>query len=148
MELPSDRQSWTVSLDLEWFGRSSFDSSALEIVNEVPAAGLTDSTTPLDWKDAWLIKVGAEYRITERISLRGGYAYVQSPVPDQTLDPSNPDSDQHNFSVGLGYRINNYTLDFFYIAGFLEDREVQNSILSGKYKNSVHYFGFGLGRSF
>jgi long-chain fatty acid transport protein len=139
---------WTISLDLEWFGWSSFNESTLQVDNKVPAAGITDNTTPLGWKDVWTIKVGAEYRITEKFSVRGGYAYIQSPVPDLTLDPSNPDSTQHHFSVGLGYKTGTYILDFFYMAGFLEDREVQNPILSGTYENSIHQFGFSLGRSF
>lgn len=141
-------RNWTISLDLEWFGWSSFDESTLQVENKVPAAGITDQTTLLGWKDVWTIKVGAEYKITEKLSLRGGYAYIQSPIPDLTLDPSNPDSIQHYFSVGLGYKTGKYILDFFYMAGFFEDREVQNPILSGKYENFIHQFGFSLGRSF
>jgi long-chain fatty acid transport protein len=139
---------WTISLDAEWFGWSSFKESTLRVEHKVPEAGITDNTAPLNWKDVWTIKLGAEYKITEKFSLRGGYAYIQSPVPDLTLDPSNPDSTQHYFSIGLGYKTGKYILDFFYMAGFLEDREVQNPILTGKYENFVHQLGFSLGRSF
>lgn len=39
-------------------------------------------------------------------------------------------------------------IDVFYIAAFYEDRPVKNAILSGKYKNFTHYFGFSIGKKF
>jgi len=139
---------WTLSFDLEWFGWSSFKESELEIEDEIPEANLTSGSAPLDWKDAWTVKAGAEYQINERLSLRAGYAYVQTQVPEHTLDAYTPDSNQHNFSLGLGYRINTLILDFFYMAGFFEDRVADNAILSGTYENFVHYAGFSIGKEF
>jgi long-chain fatty acid transport protein len=74
--------------------------ATLNLKHEVPAAGFADSSTPLDWKNIWIIKFGAEYRINDGFALRGGYAYVTTPVPEHTLDPGNPASTQHNVSVG------------------------------------------------
>jgi len=138
----------TFGFDLECVRWSSFKRSDLDLENEVPKAGFTDSSTPLDWKDAWSIKVGAEYKVNERLSLRGGYAYVETPVPDHTLNAGNPDSNQHNISAGFGYRIKEIVIDFFYMAGFYENRTVENAILSGKYENFFQYFGFSIGKRF
>jgi long-chain fatty acid transport protein len=141
-------KNWIIGLDLEWFGWSSFKNAKLDLEHEVPEANFTDSSVPLDWKDVWTIKVGAEYKMNEKISIRAGYAYIETQVPEHTLDASAPDSNQHNFSVGFGYRIKTMVMDFFYMAGFFEDRKVKNTVLSGTYENFNHYFGFSIGKKF
>jgi long-chain fatty acid transport protein len=141
-------EKWTLGFDVEWVEWSSFHRSDLDFEDEVPQAGFTDTSTPLDWKDIWTIKVGAEYKVNERLALRGGYAHSDTSVPDHTLDASNPDSKQHNVSVGFGYKFKKIDIDFFYMAGFYEDRKVRNNILSGEYKNFCHFVGFGIGKRF
>jgi long-chain fatty acid transport protein len=136
---------WTVSFELEWLGWSAFDQTDIELEKKVPEAGITNRSIPLDWKDTWIIKIGTEYKLLENLSLRGGYAYVQTPVPEHTLSPANPDSNQHNFSVGMGYRKGKVVLDLFYAAGFSEDLKVRNNILNGEYENFAHYLGFSMG---
>lgn len=134
--------------DVEWVRWSRFDDQKLDFGDEVPAAGFTDTTVELDWNNQWLIKVGLEYSATDKLALRTGYAYLESPVPDRTLSPANPDADQHNFSIGFGYKIGKWVVDFFYNAAFFEDRTVDNSILSGEYENFVHYIGNSVGYRF
>jgi long-chain fatty acid transport protein len=143
---PSKRM--TLSFDLEEVRWSSFKSIDIELQNQVPAAGFTSSSNPLDWKDILTIKFGAEYLMSERFALRGGYAYVTTPVPDHTLSPSNPDSNQHNICIGFGYKKEKMVVDFFYIAGFYERRTVNNAILNGTYDNFVQYTGVNLGYRF
>lgn len=139
---------WTLAFDVEWTGWSSFDESTLYVKKKIPEAGITNQTIVYDWDDIWLIKAGAEYRVNDRLALRGGYAFLESPVPDRTFNPANPDSAQHNFSLGCGYKIKEYIIDFFYMAAFYEDKTVQNDILSGTYENFIHYAGLSIGRSF
>jgi long-chain fatty acid transport protein len=143
---PTDKL--TVALAVEKVGWSSFKNAEIDFEKEVPQAGFTDSSTPLDWKDSWVLEVGAEYKANERLSLRGGYVHVPTPVPEKTLDAANPDSNQHNFCVGFGYKLKTIVLDFFYVAGFFEDRKVHNTILSGTYENFTHYAGFSIGKKF
>ena len=138
----------TFAFDLEKGGWSSFDKAEINLEHEIPEADFTDNSTPLDWNTAWIIKIGTEYKVNEKLSLRGGYAYVESPVPEHTLDAGNPDSDQHNFCMGFGYRTKKLILDFFYIAAFYEDRTVKNALLTGKYENFSHYFGVSVGKKF
>ncbi|MFC1788413.1 OmpP1/FadL family transporter [Thermodesulfobacteriota bacterium] len=137
-----------LGLDFEWVGWSSFDKQNLDFENEVPEAGLSDTSTILDWEDIWMVKIGVEYRVNDRISLRTGYAYSETFVPEYTLSPGYPDSDKHNLSIGLGYRIKNWVIDTFYTATFYQDRTVNNSILSGEYESSDHYIGVSIGYRF
>jgi long-chain fatty acid transport protein len=117
----------------------------LDIKDEIPEARFSDISAELDWKDGWILKAGVDYWLNEKVSLRGGYTYLETVVPDRTLSPANPDSEQHVFSIGMSYRMGKMYLDGFYSAGFYEDRKVQNDILSGKYENFAHYVGFSIG---
>ena len=127
---------------------SSFDKQDLDFENEIPGAGLSDASTNLDWEDAWIIKVGTEYLLNDRLAVRAGYSYIESYVPDHTLSPANPDSDNHNLSIGFGYKINRWVVDGFYMATFFEGRKVNNTILSGTYENFIHAMGFSIGYQF
>lgn len=138
----------TIGFDVEWVGWSRYDRTVIDFKDEVPSFGLSDMAFDNNWKDSWIYKGGIEYLAGDRLALRAGYAFVESPVPDSTLSPAAPDADQHNISCGLGYRINNYWFDTFYMLALYEDRTVNNSILSGTYENSAHYFGIGVGYRF
>lgn len=120
----------------------------IDLEKEAPGAGFTDGSVNLDWKDVWWLEAGIDYKVSDRLSIRTGYAYVESPVPDSTLGPDNPDSASHNLSVGAGYKHDRMNLDFSYMIGFYEDRKVANSILSGEYKNMAHYIGISAGYRF
>lgn len=139
---------WLIALDFEWVGWSRFGRSSLDFDDEIPAVGIVDQTQELNWKDVWQIKLGIEYQFTNSLAIRGGYAYVDSPIPDETLSPANPDAAQHNFSLGCGYRPNRWTIDAFYTAGFYEDRSVENDVLDGTYENFTHYVGMSVGYRF
>jgi len=138
----------TLAFDVEWVKWSRFDQQTLDFKNEVPAAGFSDILIDFDWDDQWLIKFGLEYYLTENFALRTGYAFVETPVPDHTLSPANPEADGHNFSIGFGYKIGKWIVDGFYQAEIFKDREVNNDILSGEYKNICHFFGLSVGYRF
>lgn len=140
--------SWTLVAEAEWSGWSTFDHQRICIQNRIPAAGVDDIEISLDWEDSWIFKLGAEYRMTNRLALRSGYAYVTSPVPERTLAPSNPDAEQHYITLGAGYTVGRLTIDAFYSFGLYKEREVNNDITSGTYSTDSHFLGISLGWSF
>lgn len=143
---PNDRL--VVAMDFELVRWSSFDRTNMNIAQPIPAAGVTDTTTVLDWNDSRQFKIGGEYRLNETWRLRAGYAFIQGVVPEYTLGPENPDADQHNFSIGAGWQHGKITLDWFYDLGLFETQQVNNTLLSGKYKTESHYFGLSCGYRF
>lgn len=56
-----------------------------------------------DWKDAWALSLGAEFRATDALTLRGGYNFGQDPVPDATLNPLFPAITTQHATLGCGY---------------------------------------------
>lgn len=143
---PNDRL--VVAVDAELVRWSSFDQSTLRLTPQVPAAGVTDTTTPLDWDDSLQLKIGGEYQLDETWKLRAGYAFIQGVVPEYTLGPENPDADQHNFSIGVGWQKDQLTVDWFYNLGLFEKQRVNNTLLKGSYDTEAHYLGMSFGYRF
>lgn len=75
------------------------------------------------YKSTTTIRVGAEYRITPRFSIRAGYAHVSSPVKSEAKDGSmmiytsgtmtnyRLDNSTDYITCGLGYNFNNFYID-------------------------------------
>jgi long-subunit fatty acid transport protein len=102
----------------------------------------------LNWKDSMLVKIGVDYRWRDNLSLRAGYSYLGTPVPDHTLSPASPEAVSHYLSLGAGYTWRRWVFDGFYGLSLFHPRTVDNPVLSGTYKNIAHYFGLSVGYRF
>jgi long-chain fatty acid transport protein len=72
--------------------------------------GIVD-TIPLDWKDRFVFRLGTEYDVSEEVTLRAGYSYGKSPVPDSTILPMTAAMSEHSISAGLGWHRGPWTVD-------------------------------------
>lgn len=131
----------TFAFDADRAAWSSLNAIDVKVQNKVAPAGFGDIVIPFDSKDAWQLKAGVEYKVNDRLALRGGYLYTQTYMPDITISPGNPDSNQHGVSLGFGYKMGRFTFDTFCLADFYEPRKVSNDILSGEYHNFMFLTG-------
>lgn len=140
---PTDKL--TVALDGELYRWKTFRSRDLDFEIEVPDAGLTDMSVPLDWKNTWGVFVGFDLKLNREVSLRGGYGHITRAVPDSTFGPSSLEAAQNILSAGIGYRLmSNMTIDVFYLMNVYRTREVDNEVLSGTYDSTSQVGGVGL----
>lgn len=94
---------------IRWANWSDFDE--LKIKNSVPgqvdnlSGGMFREKTVInEWQDTWLFSVGADYRINDAFTIRGGLAYETSPVDDQSTRMAViPDTDRVWFSLGASW---------------------------------------------
>jgi len=104
------------------------------------------------WKDQWVIALGAEYKPTEKLSLRAGYNYGRSPIrggnltgaPATTFSSSGggavftddmiaffnligfPAITEHHITLGVGYEFTKtFGVDFSYVHAF--NKKVESS---------------------
>lgn len=138
----------TVGMDFQWAEWSVFDTSTLKIDHPVPQAGLMDLTTAMNWEDTWVVSLGAEYRLDEHWTIRGGYFYTENAVPDESVNPATPEADSHTLTLGTGWHSGKITLDAAYVVQLPAERDVENSILSGEYTNTIHTLTLSLGYAF
>lgn len=100
-------QDLRLSALIRWAEWSNFDT--LELDNYTPvaisASGYTFSTEiDNDWQDTWLFSVGADYRINDTWTVRGGIAYETGAVDDEKKRVAViPDTDRLWLSLGASY---------------------------------------------
>ncbi len=91
---------WALSGEAQWTRWSDFKDLTIKFAN--PAQ--PDSVTDDDWTDSWFLAIGVTYRPADAWTLRAGYAYDQSPVPNKTRTPRIPDNDRHWLALGASYQ--------------------------------------------
>ncbi len=65
---------------------------------------------PLNWKDAFLFKLGGEYDISKGFTVRAGYAYGNNPIPNNTIVPIVPAVIEHHISAGTTFAVTDRAL--------------------------------------
>lgn len=148
---------WTINADVEWEGWRTVGAIPLDFEG---STALDNPGTRL-WHNSYIYRLGTEYAATDRLALRLGYFYDQSPIPDNTFDANIPNSNLHAITGGFGYKWATTTLDVAYLIGFYEKRSVDSSSLDpfmnggtggppafGSYNTSVHVLTVSLTKKF
>ena len=138
-------KAWTLTCDVERYGWSSFKK--LE-ANFDSRATIPDYYSEKDWEDSWAFRFGVQYDVSERFSVRAGYAYDRTPTPERTLGPELPDADRSNYTVGFSYRQGHVTFDMAYMLVVFQDRHVDNAIQTGTYESKAYLLGANLTYAF
>jgi long-chain fatty acid transport protein len=139
-----------IGFDVEWVEYSRFQSLPIDVgVNN--ASGLFPPSVPQRWEDSWTFGVGGDWKANDRVVLRAGYKFLESPIPDKTHSPILPDADRHLLTVGCGYLKGPHRLDLAYGYTIFEDRDVKNSPVppfNGEYDLTSHLIGMSYGYTF
>ncbi len=145
----------TFEADYVKLGWSSYDKL---IVNfEDPVAGSTQTVSEKNYKDTYSLRAGVEYRFDEQLAFRAGVMRDYHAVPDKYLEPSLPEGDRTLVSLGVGYKIDNYTIDAFAMFLNQDERKITTSELevsgnpypfNGTYNAVANLFGLTVGYSF
>jgi len=86
-----------LSADFQYVGWSSYDTLAVDFKD----AAFEDLAEPRLYDNTFIIRFGAQYAISDELSLLGGVYYDNHPVEPENLSPSLPDSDRLGFSIGV-----------------------------------------------
>ena len=144
----SVRQSLTDDFDIlgsiEWTNWSLFKRFSIN----APGGPYTDV---YNWKDSWMFSIGGEYRYSSALTLRAGYAYEKSPVPDTTRNVRLPDNDRHWLSVGASWVASDWlTMHLGYSHLFAKNGSVNRNVglpggnFTATYKNHINIVSAGV----
>lgn len=144
--VPDENRSLSFEVDMVWTNWSINTSQDQKITTrtDLSAYGLPASFTESvdrDWEDTTPIRVGAEWRALDYLTLRGGYYYDPSPVPDTTMDFIWPDGDKQTVSAGVGIELGHFTVDMaMAYSKTIADRKIagESSSLNGSYGNEAN----------
>ena len=129
---------------------SEYNSLDLEFSN-----GVT-SINPRNYKDASTYRFGAQYAATDKLTVRAGYYFDESPVQSGYFAPETPRNDSDGYTFGLSYLVTpKLSIDGSLL--FLQFQEVTESYdfyfdtgspiaapFEGTYKSSAFIAGLGL----
>ncbi|HBU30373.1 MAG: aromatic hydrocarbon degradation protein [Thiobacillus sp. GWE1_62_9] len=129
---------WDLMADVSWTGWSDFYE--LRIVRTNGAlVGLTEEK----WDDSYRYSVGVNYRLNDKLTLRGGLAFDETPVSDTYRTARIPDQDRTWIAFGAQYRLSPKSmLDVGYAHLFVKDARINKTetgpvTLTGTYDASV-----------
>ncbi len=114
-------------------------STAFDSVTIDYASNQADSVLNFDYRDTTFASVGADYKLNDRLTLRGGLAYDQTPTSSAHRDVRVPDTNRKWVTLGLGYAASEKTeFNFGYLHIFTSDPSVRaasetGNVVSGKY---------------
>jgi long-chain fatty acid transport protein len=153
---------WNFLAQVDWINWSdSFDALDIRLANGDNAdingflgTDRADDVVPLGWRDRFVFRGGVEFMATDAVTLRGGYAYGESPVPTATLTPMSAAILEHTVTAGAEWRRGRWTLGAAYQYSFPSTANVGASgLVSGEYSGSrtevqAHWFGLTAGLRF
>lgn len=128
---------WDLLADVTWTGWSDFDE--LRIVR---TSGALLGVTPENWSDSYRYSVGTNYHMNDKLTLRGGVAFDETPVSDAFRTVRIPDESRTWVAVGAQYRLSKQSaLDFGYTHLFVKDASLNKTesgvTVTGTYDASV-----------
>ncbi len=144
---------WDLLADLSWTGWAKIQSLDFKYANDNSML----SSTPERWRNTLRAALGANFRMSPQITLRGGLAYDQTPVAASNRTPRLPDNNRTWLSFGAQYRLaQNSAIDMGYTHLFVGNSSINdagsntnnNGVLRGTYKNSVDILGLQYSQSF
>jgi len=116
-------EDWDVMADLTWTNWSVFQDLT---VNRLSGNVLT--STPEHWSDTFRVSIGGNYHVNEKLKLRTGFAYDESPVSTAYRTARIPDSNRYWLSVGANYKLTDASsVDFGYTHVFFETAAINKT---------------------
>jgi long-chain fatty acid transport protein len=116
----------TYLADITWTGWSSFDELRIVYDSGTPS----DTVTTQDWDDTLRYSIGFDYQYSDKMVLRSGLAYDETPIPSAERRTARiPGNDRTWLSFGLTYMLNDQSsIDVGYSHLFIDDTEINNTL--------------------
>ncbi|PRY14862.1 long-chain fatty acid transport protein [Pontibacter ummariensis] len=145
---PNDRV--TLAVDVSRVGWSAYEKLRFDYTK--PVGGRLFSENARNYDDAYIYRIGGEYKSSDALTLRAGVYYDTTPVNNGYLTPETPDANALGLSAGLTYHLSD---DFSVDASFLyvnkEERTDPANLsggVAGTFKSVAYIPGIGLNYKF
>ena len=111
----------TLFAEFQYFNWSRFN----ELRVRFDPAILPDSVRPENYRDTIGISVGADYALTQNLTLRGGFMYDQTPTRDGFRATTVPDANRYWIAAGATYNFDDaWSIDLNYAHTFMENEDI------------------------
>ncbi|TWV63475.1 OmpP1/FadL family transporter [Parabacteroides distasonis] len=117
---PTDR--WTVSGEVNFVGWGAYE--ALNVHFSPSTLSKYDLNADKKYKNSRIYRIGGQFAATNRLDVRLGAYFDESPVKDDYLNPETPSMNKLGLTAGLSFRpLESLSVDFSfsYVTGFGRD---------------------------
>ncbi len=138
----------TLAAEVNWVMWSTYDSL---IFTFKESGDLLNNANPREYKDSWIIRIGGQYKLNDKLTLRAGGYYDPTPTNEKYFNPETVSLNTTGLTLGLSYQpIENLSIDLSYLHLFGQEAEkaYEPDNFSGKYKSQGSIPGIGLSYSF
>lgn len=124
-------------------GWSSVEAVTIDFDNPFQPNSVED----FSWTDTRFWSVGAEYKLSDAFTLRGGYAYDETPSTFHTRTTRLPDEDRRWYSIGLTWNMSEHVELSAAYTRIMPDTpkigltDTTRHALFGEYSSDVNLFG-------
>lgn len=144
----------TLVAELQFVGWAAYDSLNIRFSEEV--LGGYDIKAEKNYRNTFIYRIGAQFKTTDRLDLRVGAYYDETPVRSYLYNPETPGMNKLGLTCGFSFRpLENFSIDgaFTYTHGFerfgsYPDPSAKDKQFSGKYKVSAFTPTIGLSYQF
>lgn len=136
-----------LSADVEYLSwESAFDKMVLSLsngsnsnVNTMMGSSSLTIDFPMNWENSVTLKLGAELEVSKGVTVRGGYAYNQNPVPETTVFPVFPAIVENHIMLGGSVKLlEKLDMHVAFEMGLNSTEEASNpSIVASEYDGST-----------
>lgn len=134
-----------VGFDFHYVFWSLYDSLNIDFGENT--SSLDDSKNPRLLKDNWIVRVGGQYLLNDKLTLRAGGYYDSPAVEDDYYSPETPDAVKIGLTGGLTFSPSeklDVDLSFLYVIGQERDVTFAPADFGGKYKYNAVIPGIGI----
>ncbi|MCZ4695459.1 transporter [Ancylomarina euxinus] len=143
-------EKWLVSADVNFVEWSVYKN--LEFVSKDAAA--LNSLNKRDWDNSMTYRIGAQYSANEKLDLRAGFYYDETPTNDKFYAPETPGADKIGITGGFSYLLNEkFSIDAAFIYSKGEkieayDTNTRSQGFGGEYQNTAFIPSVGITYNF
>ena len=143
---------WLFAFDYNYTKWSVYKSLDVDFDSALPT-----SVNPRNYKDVSCYRFGAQYKASDKFTVRGGYYIDESPVQKGYFAPETPRNDSVGYTGGFTYQVNSrlgIDMSFLYLHfdevnnsyDYFDDPTTTTGLTSfgGTYKSSVFSPGIGI----
>ena len=138
-----------LALDVNYIGWKSYDSLIIRFADTT--ANLHDIHSAREYQNVFIFRLGAQYKLSEKWTVRLGAYYDMSPVKAGYLTPETPDANKIGITCGASFVITKrFHLDasLMYIEGMKRTDTNLETNFSGTYKTKAIVPGVSILYSF
>jgi len=136
---------WDVMADLQYTGWSTIQT--FQVVRDT---GAVAGGYAWNFRNTWRVSAGCNYHYSDRLVLRGGIAYDQTPTNNTGRTPGLPDNNRTWLAAGVHYHFSDqWQVDLAYAHEFMQTPSIDQNggnaaaygLINGTYKEQVNIVG-------